>query len=287
MKASEIKELLAVRHREDVFVPECKTGPSHSAGRGGMLKMDCWACKKAYRRPLSTCYEIKVSRSDFINDHKWPGYLPFCNAFYFVCPGGLISVEETPPDAGLMYVSKNCTRLYTKKKAPYRQVVLPEDLFKYILFSRSRVERVTRVQSTGIKPDREFWTRWLKEKELGWHFGRMVSQKIRRRVAEGITRVQQENTRLLSRMEEYDSIRQFLIDHGIVTAEQAAEGVYSWRVKQRLQRILSAFPADLKEKLMIARSTMDSILQRVQQIEGEVKPPSVKKAVGVQEETLF
>jgi len=33
--------------------------------------------------PACTGYDIKISRSDFLGDEKWTGYLPLCNLLYF------------------------------------------------------------------------------------------------------------------------------------------------------------------------------------------------------------
>ena len=80
--AQTVLELLAAKHSRDVFVPECKNGATHFAD--GMQKIDAWAMKKSWASPCVTAHEIKVSRADFLKDDKWPGYLPYCNQFYFV-----------------------------------------------------------------------------------------------------------------------------------------------------------------------------------------------------------
>ena len=56
-----------------------------------------------YMRGRVRGYEIKVSRSDFVNDTKWQDYLPYCHQFYFVCPPDLIQPDELPKEIGLMY----------------------------------------------------------------------------------------------------------------------------------------------------------------------------------------
>ena len=78
--ARQIVDLLDVRHGRDVFVPECKGGPTWG---GGHRRLDAWAMRRSYTKPCVWGYEIKISRSDFFADEKWPGYLPFCNQFYF------------------------------------------------------------------------------------------------------------------------------------------------------------------------------------------------------------
>lgn len=135
--APDLVRLLARRHTQDVFVHECKNGPSQ--GVAGMQRLDGWAMKKSWLNPLAIGYEVKVSRSDFTGDRKWPGYLEYCNEFYFVTPLGLIEASEVPEPAGLIVCSRNCKRLFIKKKAPYRDLEVPASLLKYILFARVAV----------------------------------------------------------------------------------------------------------------------------------------------------
>lgn len=63
-------------------------------------------------------YEIKISRSDFLRDfgksrhisYKDPSQYPesrFPNRFWFVVPDGLMSIDETPDYAGLIYCHDN------------------------------------------------------------------------------------------------------------------------------------------------------------------------------------
>lgn len=72
-----------------------------------------------------TEFEVKVSKSDFKADKKkkfkshWyeSGNETMCpNRFYYVCPEGLISIEELPTYAGLIYYSEQ--GLTTIRKAP-------------------------------------------------------------------------------------------------------------------------------------------------------------------------
>ena len=143
--AGDVHELLRVRHSKDLYVAECKNGPSYGAPMG---KMDAWVMKKSWAKFSTICYEIKVSRSDFINDDKWPIYLDYCNEFYFVSPPGVIEKDEVPEQAGLLHTSKNCTRLYTRKKAPVRTGAINPNVYIYLLMWRTRVCRENTGQST-------------------------------------------------------------------------------------------------------------------------------------------
>ena len=66
MTSNLIKSLLAVRHAKDVFVEECKNGPTHNTKT--LIKLDAWAMSRSWANPHTFGYEIKVSRSDFLSD---------------------------------------------------------------------------------------------------------------------------------------------------------------------------------------------------------------------------
>src|SRR5580765_3591485 len=104
-----ILEMLAVRHSEDVFVPECKTGPTHYADR--CPRIDAWAMRRSWANPVTFGYEIKTSRNDFVRDEKWRDYLAYCTQFFFVAPPGIIRIDELPAEVGLIETSTNAKTL--------------------------------------------------------------------------------------------------------------------------------------------------------------------------------
>lgn len=79
--AKNILRLLEAKHSKDLLIPECKDGPTQSVSEH--LRMDAWVMNRSWAHPCYTAYEIKVTRSDFLNDRKWRGYLPYCNEFFF------------------------------------------------------------------------------------------------------------------------------------------------------------------------------------------------------------
>ena len=112
--AQDIKTALATHHSKDIFVDECKNGPTWSSA--GLAKLDAWALLRTWS-PLTTIgYEIKVSRADFEHDQKWPQYLPLCHAFYFVSPPSIIKAVDLPKGIGLKYITKSGT-IHTKLRA--------------------------------------------------------------------------------------------------------------------------------------------------------------------------
>lgn len=62
-------------------------------------------------------FEIKVSRTDFLQDAKWQNYSRFCSSLSVACPKGLIKPEEIPSPFGLFWVDKEVAiREWDKKE---------------------------------------------------------------------------------------------------------------------------------------------------------------------------
>lgn len=112
--ARHIRHLLEVRHHRDLVVAECPLN------EGGGLRADLWVMKKSWASPMTTLYEIKVSRSDFLRDDKWPRYLPYCNLLVFAVAPGVCTQEELPEGVGLIGLTKDGGALRTLRKAQWR-----------------------------------------------------------------------------------------------------------------------------------------------------------------------
>ena len=151
--ADRIKSLLAHKHREDIYITECKMGSM------GSRILDALVIKRTWSPRTVIGYEIKVSRQDFLGDDKWPEYLKTCTQFYFVCPSGLIQKSELPKEVGLIWVSKTGNKLYTKKKSPHQINTMDLDTLLYILMYRADIKTSSfgrRIQ----KSEKEFWEEW-------------------------------------------------------------------------------------------------------------------------------
>lgn len=132
LTSRDIEQALLEKHKDDVWASEIAT-KSH-----GRRRIDFWAMAKSHAKPWVTGYEIKISRSDFLNDNKWMDYLPICNRLYMVCPHGMVSPDEIMPEAGLMWATASGSKLYTKKKAPYRtEGVDPTFVYRQLLMRLS------------------------------------------------------------------------------------------------------------------------------------------------------
>lgn len=239
MSADKIIEALAAKHADDVFVRECKDGPSQNANTH--LRMDAWVMNKSWSNPRTVAYEVKVSRADFLKDQKWHGYLPYCNEFYFVCPHGLIQLEEVSADAGLMYVTQE-GRVLTKKKAPYRSLEVPESVYRYILMCRVKI---TRHWYDGGDQDKSlYWKQWLEksreEQEIGHAVGARLQENFRLKVLD-VERKQQELER---QIQQYADVRQFLVSIGM-----SPDSAYLWHVKKKLEEVRRVVPPELEHSL--------------------------------------
>lgn len=207
MKSSDILALLRTKHAADVFVSECKNGPTQGAKH---FRMDAWTMTKSWANACATGYEIKVSRSDFLGDKKWHEYLPLCNKFYFVAPKNTIKIEELHQGCGLIEVSANEKMLRTLVKAPFRDVEIPQAVYQYILMCRARIMREHEVEETQ-ESRVEFWRNWLDNKRSIHALGHRVSSEIARQAIE----IEHENDALRQRIGDYDQHREMLKTAGL------------------------------------------------------------------------
>jgi hypothetical protein len=188
-----IKELLFARHREDICVGECKTGASWTGPRVGII--DFWAMKKSWQSPAIYGYEIKVSRNDFVRDDKWKQYMDYCNLFYFVAPQGIIEPGELPDGVGLVVTSINCKKLYLKRKAAFRDVAIPESLWRYLLMWRAEITSEKHHWQTR----KEYWAEWMKDKDENKSFGHIVAHNLSELIRTRITKAEERSDRLEKR----------------------------------------------------------------------------------------
>ncbi len=256
--ADDILGLLKCRHGADVFVPECKDGPTQGCRH---LRMDGWAMKKSWAHPLVTAYEIKVTRSDFMGDEKWRGYLPYCNEFYFAAPPGIIDPKELPDEAGLLITSKNGSRLFKKKRAAYRDIEIPDSVFRYILFSRTRVTK-----ECVYETPREFWAQWLEDKKDDEDLGYKVGRRLKRVISEQIEKVRTDNHDLKREIEKYTEIRELLKGLGFTPDRY----VSLWDVKRKIKAAFNAVPEGLADSVQAA-------LKRLQEFDNELTKLNAKE----------
>ncbi|MBV8833186.1 MAG: hypothetical protein JO108_28655 [Acidobacteriaceae bacterium] len=95
------------RTSEWIFLRELRVGTGHShsfAQRLDGFALNCLPHLSMRR----ICYEVKVSRADFLGELKQPLKrrigMRYSNEFYFVAPRGLLAAAEIPIDCGLVEV---------------------------------------------------------------------------------------------------------------------------------------------------------------------------------------
>lgn len=124
----EITQALKARHnrRGDYFASQVKMGSF------GNKILDAIAIPVTWSPRTIIGYEIKVSRSDFLNDMKYPHYMSTCNLFYFVVPKGLIKKDEVPARVGIL--EYNNGNLRQSKRAVYEDVDVNVDMLLHCIF---------------------------------------------------------------------------------------------------------------------------------------------------------
>ena len=102
-----------VLHRPEdgwLFLRELRVGTGRQASQA--QRLDAFAlCSWPHTSMKRVCYEVKVSRADFLCELKHPLKrrigMRYSNEFYFVTPPGLLRLEEIPAECGWLEVDVN------------------------------------------------------------------------------------------------------------------------------------------------------------------------------------
>jgi len=256
-------KLLINKHNKDICVSETKTGATWYAN--ACPRMDLWVMNRSWAHPRTICYEIKVSRSDFLQDNKWTDYLEFCSELYFVAPPGIIEPSELPPEAGLLICSVNGKRLYMKKKAAPRDVEIPESLYRYILMHRVEI-----IDDTVKKSKKGYWEEWLKTREIDSAFGWEVSKAIQETIKKKIEEVNDNNERLEREIDKLKEIKLILSSLGL-----NEQDIYSWRIKEKLENkikeINTGISSDLIKDMENAKTSLENALKIIEKTQTQAQ----------------
>lgn len=200
MKAREVIELLAARHSNDVFVAECKDGPTWG---GGAMRLDAWAMRKSWANPCTWGYEVKIDRGDWLNDRKWHLYRDLVHEFYLVAPEGVIKHDEIPPGIGYIRVASTGTCVMVKKKAVRAEPSAEAQniLMQYVLQSRAIIDN-QRPRYTNP----EFWADWLKRRHENRELGAVVSKALAQKYERDVVKVRDEMVEMERRAERAEKV---------------------------------------------------------------------------------
>ncbi len=168
-----------------------------------MLQFDGIAIYKSWSHPNIIGYEIKVSRSDFLRDAKYTGYIPYCNEFYFVTPAGLVQRQEVEENIGLMWYNQKNGSLTIKKKAIHREIEVNSSMLLYIIMNRLDSDRHPFHFSKA-----EYWKDWLNNKINNRELGYIVKSELLKKILV----LENELKRLRFKREELDALKNELIE---------------------------------------------------------------------------
>jgi hypothetical protein len=260
--SDQVIALLRVKHGEDVFVTECKDGPTQGVGQ--YSRMDAWSMPRSWTRPAITAYEVKVTRSDFVRDDKWRSYLWCCNEFYFATAPGVIEASELPPEAGLLEMSKTGGRLFLRKKSTYREFTTIEqyrsleNVFRYVLMARC----IIREEWTPNRATAQFWEEQLAlsvdKRRYGHRLGRRIGEMIRVRVDE----VDQKNRQLERQIDQYKDIKALLVKMGL-----NPDYCQGWTFQRRWDELKAGVSKDFIRDLERAAKQLGELAMKLQQPE--------------------
>ena len=237
MGSRQIVEILRAQHTKDIFVDECKDGPTWTKSHA---RMDAWVMTRSWSHLQFTGYEIKVSHSDFASDNKWPAYLPLCNQLFFVCPKGVIDPSEMPAGVGLKYaIGSRCT---TVVKAAHRECVPPMELFCYLLMCRTRVTNSTYYKELTDEDKLKKYKDWLAAKEESKNVGDVIRQEVAWR----IQRIKEENDSLKKRLAFIAQAEKVLREMGITMSWYDSDERHT---RAQAEKFLSLIPADFIDEL--------------------------------------
>jgi hypothetical protein len=140
---------------------------------GGVSQADVITIKPSYNRFNLDIYEVKVTRSDFLQEIKKKKYeasLPHCNRFYFATTSGIAKAEEIPEGIGWIVRGENGWS--TVKAAKKRDVEFNQQMMLSLLFFNGRVynrrreelgRRAYRLHTTTYKEDLKGLGKRIKE----------------------------------------------------------------------------------------------------------------------------
>jgi len=134
-------------------------------------RADVIAVKPSYTRFCLSIYEVKVNRSDFLNDirsEKWRGYLDSCHRFYFATPSGLVKKDEIPAEAG--WIVRGDKGWTSPKRAVARDIDVPKDTLLSMLFYRRKESYIYR--------DRLWYTYWPDRRKQMKLLGKKIGKAL-------------------------------------------------------------------------------------------------------------
>jgi hypothetical protein len=224
--ADALRAMLAKRHADDVFVPECKDGPTQTRAH---RRLDAWVLLKTWSPITTIGYEIKVDRADWRRDEKLHDYMPLCHLLYIVAPLEVVPMVEIPAGVGLMVPVGESGRLQVKRKAARREIALPAELMVYVLMCRTKITRDRETFEAEPHWRTKQLRDWVEGKEERRHLSYAVSAKIRQVFEQQESELSAER----QRNDDLARVRDRIAELGF----DVTKSVHHWEVRSKLDRL--------------------------------------------------
>jgi len=114
---------------------------------GEVSQADVVTVNPSYNKFSLDIYEVKVTRSDFLQEIKKKKYeasLPHCNRFYFAVLSGVCTPDEIPKEIGLIVRGENGWA--TVKRAKKRDIEFSQHTLLSLIFFNGRVYNRRRIE---------------------------------------------------------------------------------------------------------------------------------------------
>jgi len=252
-RADLILHALERKHRAagELFFTEVKCGPQMA----GTRRIDAVAVKPSWAKPCITAYEVKVSRSDFTGDDKWPEYLDYCHRFYFACPSGLIAPNELPNEVGLYWYDPHTGVLRRKRQASHRLTYRSAEMLYYLVIWRSDSERHPFFSST-----REQIEAWLADRQERLVLARRFQSRLIEE-ARAAADLRRENEVLRKELEEAQNRLQAISG---VLRKFGVDSYYTWDIENKLRRLIAeGVSTDVQTLVRRLQETIDQLAARL------------------------
>jgi len=182
----------------------------------------------------------------------------------------MISPEEVGEGFGLFCASKNAKRLFTKKKAPRREVdpAAVAELMTYVLMSRTVIVAPSGPRQSPRLPESrsdriEKWRAWIAERVEADDLG----EQIARRLGHHSREVEGENGRLAADIQRLESVRETMAALGVESAADAQGWRLDAAIREAERKLRSRLPDDLCDvaaALKRARRDTDQVIEAIE-----------------------
>jgi len=165
-------------------------------GSSGSRILDGWALLPTWSPLTAIGYEIKVSRSDWLQDQKFEEYRGCCHLFLVVAPPKVVAASEMPAGVGLLEpVGQGDGQRLVMRVKPVRQEADFAKLSR--LMAHALMWKKGIGGSSQARRERQiaYWQSLVDQRERGHTLGREVKGRIRDTIRELLSAAQTAESR--------------------------------------------------------------------------------------------